>query len=167
MAGTPESCPHAGLYWYAAPANERGWKCVDCGWQPGEPSGFSPKHDRDLIGIKVGCILNDLHEAQIIYVSNGSAGDSITGLVVQRCRRTHSYDSVSIAKFILTIEGDERHAKFWREISDGILAGKDPRPRCACGQLATQWTLADGREFRACSYEHMQAVRGGDPKEPF
>ena len=40
-------CKHNGMYWYAAPHNERGWKCVDCELQPGEEPGYSPQHDRD------------------------------------------------------------------------------------------------------------------------
>lgn len=163
----PKVCKHSGLFWYAAPANEQGWKCPDCGWRPGEPPGFSPQHDRDLVDVKVGCILMLLHESEIIYVSNGSSGDSITGLVVQRCRRRGIYDSVSIARFILDLEGGTRHAKFWRDIAMGIMAGKDPRPRCACGQLATQWSHSNGVSLQACSYEHMQLARGADPKEPF
>jgi hypothetical protein len=157
------TCAHDGLYWYAAPADERGWKCVDCGWQPGEEPGFSPQHDRAHISTKVGCILMTLHEAEIIYVSNGSCGEAITGDVVEKCRRRRIYDSVSIARFILELEADRQHADFWREISEGIIAGKDPRERCACGKLANSWR--NGK--RACCHEHMQTALGQSAEGPF
>jgi hypothetical protein len=161
--GDPATCAHAGLYWHPAPANEQGWKCTDCGHQPGEPPGFSPVHDRSHVGVKVECILHLLHESEVIYVSNGDQADSIIAHVVRSCRRRHVFDSVSIARMIVDIEGDARHAKFWREISEGVLAGKDPRPRCACGKLA----IVSNGEHRACSHEHMQVAQGRDPKEPW
>jgi hypothetical protein len=129
-------CPHDGLYWYGAPADERGWRCVDCDWKPGEPPGFSPQHDRSHIATKVGSILQDLHLANIIYVSNGTAGEGLTANIAALCIERDTYDSVSIACLILEAVGCERHAKYWRDISTGILAGKDPRERCHCGALA-------------------------------
>jgi hypothetical protein len=154
--GDPATCEHDGMHWFAAPANEQGWRCVDCQFRPGEPPGFSPHHDRELINIKVGGILTDLHEAEIIYVSNGSEGAVMTTLAIDECRKRNVYDSVSIARILLELDGDDGHAAYWRGISEGILAGKDPRDRCACGQLATQY--CNGK--RACSYEHMQAALG-------
>jgi len=145
------TCPHGGLYWYADPAQERGWKCVDCDWQPGDPPGFSPEHDRSHLPTKVKCILNDLHEASIIYVSNGECGYRLADLVTLQCRARNHYDSVSIARAILEYEGSDDHAKFWRDVSDGILAGKDPRNRCRCGKLATAWTSGPGGGTYACS----------------
>jgi len=155
------ACTHDGLYWHPDPANEQGWRCTDCKWQPGEPPGFSPQHDRSHLGVKVGCILHLLHESEIIYVSNGSEADSIVGRIVRACRRRHAFDSVTIARLILDIDGDARHAAFWRDISEGIIAGKDPRPRCACGQLARQHRIADGKQQHACSFEHMPPIPGG------
>lgn len=152
--GDAATCKHEGLYWHPAPANEKGWRCTDCGWQPGEPPGFSPVHDRERTGIKVDCILHLLHESEIIYVSSGSEGDSIVGRVVTMCRRTRLYDSVSIARMILQIDGDRRHGAFWRDISEGIIAGRDPRDRCACGKLATMFHFEDGKRVAACSFEH-------------
>lgn len=130
------TCPHNGLYWYAAPADERGWKCIDCGWRPGEEPGYSPQHDRSHTLVKVESILHDLHEAGIIYCSNASEGDMLAHIIANRCKRLGVYDSVSIALFILQSEADTRHRHFWKEQSDAIVAGKDPRPRCHCGALA-------------------------------
>lgn len=132
------ACSHDSLYWYGSPADEQGWICADCGWSPGEQSdeGYSPQHDRELIRTKVEGILHDLHEAAIIYVSNGCGGDSISDMVAGRCERDGVYDSVSIARFILEIEASEQHAKFWRERAESILEGRDNRNRCACGRLS-------------------------------
>lgn len=161
--GDPTTCRHDSLYWYASPANERGWKCVDCGHQPGEEPGYSPQHDRELLHTKVGCILMDLHEAKIICVSNGTGGDALTAHAAKLCRERNLYDSVSIARVILELVATERHAKFWRDISEGILAGKDPRERCACGKLASQ----SCGDHWACCHEHMRIALGRDPGEPF
>lgn len=151
------ACEHAGMYWYAAPANERGWKCVDCELQPGEPPGFSPAHDRELIMVKVSSILDDLHNSSIVYVSNGMGGDILTLLAAEACVARQLYDSVSIARVILEMVASDDHAKFWRDISEGILAGNDPRHRCACGQLARMSSGA----MRACSAEHLETALGG------
>lgn len=144
-------CAHSGLYWYAAPANEKGWKCVDCGWQPGEDPGYSPEHDRSHIETKVGGILHDLHDAQIIYVSNSSGGDAITAAVAARCVAEKLYDSVSIARLIVELCCGERHAAFWRDRGEAIVAGRDMRDRCHCGVLARVYT--GGKGF--CSMGHV------------
>lgn len=165
--GDTAPCAHAGLYWYASPANEQGWKCVDCNWQPGEPAGFSPQYDRSHLHTKVSCIVHDLHDAEIIYVSNGSDGDALTAATTDRCRERGLYDSVSIARVVLEIEADDKHTAFWRDISEGIIAGRDPRDRCACGQLSRITTWRDRQRVVACSQEHLQVALGRDPKEPF
>jgi hypothetical protein len=164
--GEPSTCVHD-FHWFAAPANEQGWRCVACEHTPGEPAGFSPAHDREHIDRKVGGILMDLHNAEIIYVSNGSGGDSLTAHVADRCRAENTYDSMSIARMILDRAGDARHATFWREISDGIIAGNDPRGRCACGALGKITTWKDQKRVVACSHDHLQLALGRDPKEPF
>lgn len=164
--GDPTTCKHEGLYWHPAPANEQGWRCTDCGWQPGEPPGFSPVHDREHIDIKVGCILHLLHESEVIYVSNGSQGGTIVAYVVDICRRTRFFDSVTIARYILQLEGDKRHGAFWRDISDGIIAGKDPRDRCACGRLATMFRHENGKRVVACSFEHEGSALSAPARSP-
>ncbi len=65
------------------------------------------------------------------------------------------------------VERKVRHATFWREISEGILAGKDPRDRCACGALSSITTWKDRNRVVACSHEHLQVALGRDPTEPF
>lgn len=161
--GDPASCCHGGLYWHAAPADERGWRCSDCGWQPGEEPGYSPEHDRSHLQTKVSCIVHTLHEAEIIYVSNGECGEQLTSAATNLCRARNWYDSVAIASVVLEIEGDDDHIRFWRDMGEGILAGKDPRNRCACGKLANQW--CNGKH--ACCHEHMQIALGRNPNNPF
>lgn len=145
MASDPSTCSHNGLFWYAAPADEKGWKCVDCDWRPGEDPGYSPEHDRSHIVTKVGSVLHDLHDAGIIYVSNSSDGEATTHAVARRCVDQKLYDSVSIARLILEIKGSERHAAFWRERGESIMAGADTRRRCHCGRLANVYTV--GKAF--------------------
>lgn len=165
--GDTAACAHSGLYWYAAPSNERGWKCADCDWQPGEEPGFSPQHDRSHLRTKVECVMHDLHDASIIYVSNGGCGESLANAVTAACLARSLYDSVSIARVILEVEADEKHAKFWRDIGEGVVAGKDPRERCACGALSHVTTWKDRKRVVACSHEHLQIALGRDPKEPW
>ncbi len=139
------TCKHDGLYWYAAPATERGWKCVDCDWQPGEPPGFAPLHDRELLPTKVHCILQDLDTAEIVYVGSGSNGESIVAAASRVCRERDVYDSVSIARVLLEVMGGDIRAAFWREMSEGVLTGNDKRERCHCGVLANVYT--GGKSF--------------------
>lgn len=146
------ACAHTGLHWYAAPADEKGWKCVGCDWRPGEDPGYSPEHDRSHITTKVGGILHELHDAGIIYVSNSGEGEGITARVAARCVAEKLYDSVSIARLILEIEGSEHHANFWRNRGEGIVNGADTRSRCHCGKLANIYT--GGKAF--CG-EHVPA----------
>lgn len=132
-----EKCKASGhdYYWFAC-CNEDGWRCVDCGDNPGEPEGFSPKLDRELIEIKVYCLLNDLADNQLVSVSNATAADYLTADVADQCRKLGRYDQQTILKLIIEADAGS-HAKFWQEISEGILSGNDKRDRCHCGKLAT------------------------------
>jgi hypothetical protein len=147
-------CQHAEVYWYAAPL-EDGWRCT-CGFRPGEPPGYDPQRDRDNIHGKVWAILDGLHNADIVYVSNGCAGDSITADVAAKCKRHKVYDQYSIVAFILRAM-TTRHAEYWKQVGDGIRAGKDPRDRCHCGALSTVTTWIDGKTERRCS-EHAREI---------
>lgn len=146
------TCKHE-YHWHASPCDEAGWSCSHCNDKPGEPAGYSPHLDRDLIHRKVGGILDALHYAEIIHVSNGCDGDYMTGMVAQMCSHQNLYDSVSIARLILELEGDARHVKFWRDQAEGVLTGNDRRHRCHCGALAN-WSR--GAEH-GCS-EHMGSI---------
>lgn len=160
-------CAHEGLHWFASPHDERGWRCVDCDWRPGEEPGFSPQHDRSHLATKVGGILHDLADAKIISISNASEADSVIVDAAFRCAERKLYDSESIALVILEIVASERHAKFWREIGEGIIAGRDPRPRCFCGKLSTISVMSDGNTDRFCSFEHEAQVTGRKIEDPF
>jgi hypothetical protein len=132
------TCTCGGQLFYYAAINEDGWKCSACGTQPGEPKGFSPALDRALIKTKVSGILHDVAGAKLIHVSNGSAGDSIEACVAAECQRLGRYDQGTI--LMLIVEGWAKgHADYWQPIADGIIAGNDPRDRCAGGRLATMY----------------------------
>jgi hypothetical protein len=126
------------LYYYAA-TNEDGWKCSACGIRPGEPAGYSPELDRSLIDRKVDGLLHDASSAKLVYVSNSSAGDGIVSSVAAECRRLGRYDQGTI--LLLIVQGwTKSHADYWQRISDGIIAGNDPRERCSGGRLANMYT---------------------------
>jgi hypothetical protein len=129
------ACNNHDFAWYLHDCNEAGWKCLRCEYKPGEPPGFSPELDRAMTRSKVMAVLMELHHADFIYVSNGSSGECIEAEVERRCRATGNYDQWSIASFILDVMVPS-HAKYWREISEGVLAGQDPRHRCHCGALS-------------------------------
>ena len=141
------ACAHE-FFWYLA-TNEDGWRCCHCLFKPGEPPGFDPKLDRELIDEKVGGILMDMHEAGLIYVSNGTGGDALTAMVAEQCTEAGVYDQYSIAAFILAAE-TASHAKYWQTVSEGILAGNDPRNRCDCGKLSTISSLKAGKTIYRC-----------------
>ena len=144
----PKTCAHDSLYWYPA-INEEGWKCVDCGLRPGEPAGFSPAHDRSHTKVKCACVLHDLADANLLSVSNGSEGDALAARAAKRCTETGRYDQHSIVMFLADLVAND--GRFWRETSEGILAGKDPRKRCACGALATSYSISNGVSRAFCS----------------
>ena len=133
-------CRHD-FHWRMSDCNEAGWICVNCKHKPGEPPGFSPQTDRAEIARKVESVLLTLHESDVIYVSNSDCGDGIVANVVGRCRDSGLFDQWTIARFILESEAPS-HAKYWKDISDGMLSGKDPRRRCHCGRLSTM-TIGD------------------------
>lgn len=127
------TCTHD-YHWYPE-TNEEGWRCCMCEHRPGEPAGFSPQHDRELIGRKVDAVLTALHDADVIYVSNIEHGEHLMLTVAARCERRKRYDQYSIALFVLE-EMTASHAKYWGEISSGVMSGNDTRRRCTCGKLA-------------------------------
>lgn len=139
---------HEHDFFFFLHCNEEGWKC-GCGLQPGEPPGFAPNLDRDKIGSKVDGILRDMHQAGLVYISNGSHGDHVVAQVIERCRKRETYDQYSIARFILD-ELQPSHAKYWKKISRGVLKGRDTRARCPCGELSKCSTLKDGENTYRC-----------------
>jgi hypothetical protein len=143
LAESPVACDHNGHIYYYPADNEQGWKCSRCGWKPGEPEGYSPQHDRALIEIKVWGILNDLFDSSLIYVSNGTAAAGLVSSIADRCREIGQYDQTTICRLIF--EADAGHEKYWKELSDSIIAGNDTRDRCACGKLATWFN--SGRQW--------------------
>jgi hypothetical protein len=130
------ACQHD-YYWHAA-INEDGWRC-GCGHRPGEPPGFAPHLDRERIAEKVYAVLHSLHGEKLVYVSNGDHGDSLVAAVAKRCAAEGIYDQYSIALFLIEAMQPSR-AEYWKRIGDGVIAGADPRERCACGALANHWT---------------------------
>lgn len=131
---TPKQCDHA--YHYYLATNEDGWRCCSCNHKPGEPPGYSPQLDREMIVTKVYGIQGDMHDADLIRFSNGSEGDGAAEMVADRCRNEGRYDQYSIILFTMELV-THGHAKYWKEVSDAIIAGKDTRDRCSCGELST------------------------------
>lgn len=130
-----KDCKHETYYWTLA-TNENGWACSNCGWKPGEPEGFSPQIDRSHISSKVECILLDMHAQNFVRVGYGSEGEWLANDVAARCKRIGLYDQYTIVREIMFSLGNS-HAKYWKDVSNGIIAGNDPRNRCQCGKLAT------------------------------
>jgi hypothetical protein len=141
-------------YHYYPSTNEDGWRCTSCGHRPGEPAGFSPELDRKRIFFKVGGILHDACDENLIYVSNGTGADLLISAVADRCVEEGRFDQYSILLFLLE-ETTPSHAKYWGELSESILAGADPRDRCHCGALAN---IHSGGALY-CSWDHMPAER--------
>ena len=98
-------------HYYKASVNEDGWRCGRCG----EPLGYRHDLDTALIDLKVGGLLMDLCDQQLIYVSNGTEGMVIEENVVQRCRELGRYDQYTILREILADlnVGVDSHADYW------------------------------------------------------
>lgn len=143
-----EECAHE-FHWYPT-INEKGWKCCLCGYQPGEPAGFSPHLDWLETQRKVGAILLDLDHHGFVSVSNGSEGESICRHVARVARERNHLTQLEIIG-LLVAALDDRHGLYWRGVRDGIIAGSDPRPRCACGVLATRFSWRNGNPHNTCS----------------
>lgn len=145
-----KACEHE-FFWYAA-TNEDGWKCCSCDYKPGEPPGFSPSLDREMISTKVDCILHDLHDAGFVHVSNGSEGDGIANHISKICERKQTFDSYSILRLIMDVMTPS-HAKYWKRISRGVLNGNDKRDRCPCGALSRSAHGQNGKwEYRCANH---------------
>lgn len=137
------------FYYYPA-LNEAGWKCLTCNFKPGEPEGFSPLLDRDLVYEKIESLAESLTEGDIFCISNSTEADLMISEVVDRCISNGYFDQTSIVKYLL--EARSGRAEYWKDLSENILAGNDPRPRCDekdCGKLAT---MISSKKF--CK-EHM------------
>lgn len=71
-------CQHENVVWKLCP-NDRGWHCDDCSTD----IGYSHDLDRRMLQEKVSSILFWLHEMSVIYVSNSTHADVITGRVMR------------------------------------------------------------------------------------
>jgi hypothetical protein len=143
-------------YWHWTPAgNEEGWECGECQSKPGEPEGYCPELDRDHLYDKVYALLlflcGEMGGYKFLSISNGAEGEYLTQDIVGKCRELGMYDQTTICR--LAFEADQSHAEYWKEISDGILSGNDPRDRCHCGKLANSVTWQRGEQVSRCS-EH-------------
>ena len=147
------ACEHKRFIWIPTGPNERGWKCDSCDFKPGEPPGYDPQRDRSDIREKVHAVLFQLHLTDIVYVSNSDHGEWLAAEVATRCVREDTFDQLSIVRFLCeALDDDGKHSAHWRDQAQGILAGNDPRERCACGALATVFVV--GGE-KTCS-EHAR-----------
>lgn len=137
MAHDDTQCPRDDLYWKLT-INENGWQCGFCGGPAGgEPPGYRPDLDRDdeMLYRKIEGILAALHDAEFLYVSNGSEGDSICLDVAARCKKRGKFDQYTIIQQLFTLRAS--HGDYWKRIGDGVVNGADVRDRCECGRLAT------------------------------
>jgi hypothetical protein len=146
MVATTKCCATQDFCWTTSPT-EKGWVCMNCEEQPGEPPGFSPALDREYTDIKVYCILVLLHEHNFVHVSNNTVGSGIVATVTRQCKEADIYDQYSIIQMLM-VQMD--HAAYWAETARSIVAGKDRRTRCACGELATCHQIGGASKCSNC-----------------
>jgi hypothetical protein len=91
------------------PCQEAGWVCMDCQ----EKLGCRPDLDREQTWAKVWSILQDLHHAQFVYVSNAAEGEMVVAAVARQCHDRDTYDQYSIMRWILE-HPEIEHADFWQ-----------------------------------------------------
>lgn len=153
----PAKCKGTSHCWRISPCNEDGWGCPDCGHVlPGEPPGYSPQLDREETVSKVDSILQHLHHWDFIHISNSSEGDSAVHFIAGLCHELGLFDQLSIITLICQHKGS---AKYWRELGEAILNGRDPRRRCDCGKLATRFQGDRAWCSDACQKKEVQQGR--------
>lgn len=96
-------------FWYLQATQETGWRCT-CGHE----WGYRPDLDRDLVSVKVDGILHDLHDMDVLYMSNSDHGHHVARDVARRCEREGRYDQRSIVAFLLGHPDVDNH-RFWQE----------------------------------------------------
>lgn len=116
--------------------NEDGWRC---GWCSGG-LGFRPDLDRELLDEKVGALLFWLHEAKIVYVSNGTQGEVVTENVATLARGLGQFDQYSLVGLILKDPNLAGHADYWAGEARRWLGERGLGPAAPS---------APGREMRA------------------
>lgn len=149
MKNRNDPCTHE---WVWKPSiNEDGWHCFFCSVKPGEPAGYSPQIDRDLLEEKIEQIISTLHDSQLLYISNNDYAIYLINAVKNLCQENKKFDQYSIVEYIFRELSD--HGDYWKIIGDNILAGNDQRARCLCGQLATCFRSSGGQKTYSC-YKH-------------
>lgn len=151
-------CKH---HWtWNSETNEKGWYCLNCDFRPGEPPGFSPQLDVEQCEEKVNSLLTQLHNQELLYISNADMGEAIVEDVVERCHQSQRYDQRSILEFILT--DPNIRSDYWVNLGRQIREGNDPRKRCShegCGKLSVGGAIG-GPQF--CN-EHFHPFRESIP----
>lgn len=133
----PAVCAGNQVVWHLDPCNEAGWRCAQCCLpMPGEPPGFSPELDRSEIGEKVEAIAQFLQAYELLYFSNSTEGVCAVREIAMDCKALGLYDQYSIIRLLA---GYDNHADYWKDLSEKILSGNDPRRRCVCGKLASSF----------------------------
>lgn len=117
MDAQEQQCEHSGVHWYLDPCTEAGWRCLDCDTH----LGYRPDLDREQTYRKVSAVLHELHQHEVVYLSNAQEGDIVTTDVAYHCRDVDVYDQWSITRFILAHPALE-HSTFWRDEAHKWLA---------------------------------------------
>lgn len=102
------ACKHS-PQWRLADCNEDGWHCAECDTKLGFRPDFDHEHTRD----KVETILFFLVEADFLYVSNATEGESLTAYVAHQCRTSNNYTQQAIVHFIVAHDLASHNA-YWR-----------------------------------------------------
>lgn len=87
------------LYYYTTWFN-RGWKCLNCQNEIGE----SPGLDRLMIFIKCWGLIQDLCDAKLIYLSNGSETEILAETVANKCKELGRYDQNTIVRMVIDLK---------------------------------------------------------------
>ena len=157
--GGRATCEHE-FYWSAPAINEVGWFCITCRHKPGEPPGFDPQLDRELISEKCSAILGELVDTGWFCPMNSDVGLAMSAAAARACVDTGCFDQQTIVATLMGspsgIHSSVSYAAYWKQISEGILSGHDERARCHCGELATAFKIGKGQSIGTCR-EHTRS----------
>ena len=83
--------------YYEPSRTDAGWMCGECEAK----LGLCADLDRQLIDVKVSCLLHELHDGNFIFVPDATEGEMIIDNVALQCKDLDRYDQYTILRLIL------------------------------------------------------------------
>ena len=106
---TSKACRHSQAH-YRPAISEDGWHCDNCH----KRLAFRPDLDRTYLLDKIESLMQTMHEADLIYISNHEMGAIVAENVRRQAIKTDVYDQYGLLTLILTDANLAGHTSWWR-----------------------------------------------------